>query len=75
MKNEIKSHFLSLKDNLRFSLFVGFAGLLLTLGMMNRNRSFSIWPDGNQIIDTKPKQSVTPIFHKELTQISQLNKA
>jgi hypothetical protein len=75
MKNTIKGHFLSVKDNIRFALFLGFAGFLLVLGMMNRSRPLSPWTDGNQLIDSKPKQSVTPIMHKELRQVSELNKA
>jgi hypothetical protein len=75
MKNTIRAHFLSVKDNIRFALFVVFAGFLLALGMMNRSRPLSPWTDGNQLIDSKPKQSVTPIIHKESNQISELNKA
>ena len=75
MKNSIKGHFLSVKDNIRFALFLVFAGFLLVLGMMNRSRQLSPSTDGNQLIDSKPKQSVTPIMHKELRQVSELNKA
>lgn len=75
MKNTIRGHFLSVRDNIRFALFVVFAAFLLVLGMMNRSRPFAPWTDGNQMIDSKPKQSVTPIMHRELRQISELNKA
>ena len=75
MKNTIKSHFLSVKDNLRFALFVGFSGILLALGMVNHSKTDLLWPGGKQLIDSKPKQSVTPIMHKEFRQISELNKA
>lgn len=75
MKNTIKGHFLSVRDNIRFALFVMFAGFLLAAGMMNRSKPLSPWTDGNKLIDSKPKQSVTPILHKELRQVSELDKA
>ncbi len=75
MKNTIRAHFLSVKDNIRFALFVLFAGFLLAAGMMNRSKSLTPWMDGNQLIDSKPKQSVTPVIHKELSQVSELDKA
>jgi hypothetical protein len=75
MKNTIRGHFLSVKDNSRFALFVLFAGFLLAAGMMNRSKPLTPWTDGNQLIDSKPKQSVTPIIHKELRAVSELDKA
>jgi hypothetical protein len=75
MKNTIRAHFLSVKDNLRFTLFVLFAGILLAAGILNRSKPLTPWTDENQLIDSKPKQSVTPIIHKELSQVSELDKA
>lgn len=75
MKHSIKGHFLSVKDKLRFSLFVGFSGILLAIGMLNRTRPYAVWPQGNRLIDSKPRQMVSPIIHREFSQISLRNKA
>ena len=69
MKSSIKSHFLSIKDNVRFALFVCSAFLLLGLGMINKSKSFPFLPDG------KSKQQESPAGQKQALQISEANKA
>jgi hypothetical protein len=69
MKSTIKGHFLSLKDNARFALFVCSAFLLLGLGMVNKTKSFPF------LLDGKSKQHESPAGQKQAMQISESNKA
>ena len=69
MKSSIKGHFLSIKDNTRFALFVCSAFLLLGLGMVNKSKSFPFLPDD------KSKQLESPASQKQAMQISESNKA
>jgi hypothetical protein len=61
MKNRIKNHFLSLRDESRFTLFLVLASILIGIAMLNRSGSFSIWPDGSQMIDNQPGQRALPV--------------
>ena len=69
MNQSIKGHFLSIKDNARFALFVCSAFLLLGLGMVNKSKSFPFLPDD------KSKQLESPASQKQAMQISESNKA
>jgi hypothetical protein len=69
MKSSIKGHFLSIKDNTRFALFVCSAFLLLGLGMVNKSKSFPF------LLDEKFKQMESPSGQKQAMQISESNKA
>jgi len=69
MNSSIKGHFLSIKDNTRFALFVCSAFLLLGLGMVNKSKSFPF------LLDEKFKQMESPSGQKQAMQISESNKA
>jgi len=74
MKTFVNSHFLSVKDNLRFVLFVTSAFLLLLIGAANKGNNLQILPTQNQIIDTKPNQSGLPKIHKPMSEKSDFKK-
>jgi hypothetical protein len=74
MKPFVNSHFLSVKDNLRFVLFVASAFLLLVLGAVNKDKALQILPMQNQIIDSKPKQSDLPGVKKPMAEKMELRK-
>jgi len=64
MQTFVNKHFLSGKDSARFLLFVTAALCLLLLGAANKNTEWHALPSQNQMMDSKPKQSVRPLIHK-----------
>jgi hypothetical protein len=74
MKTFVNRHFLSGKDTLKFMLFVASAFILIGLGAVNKYRPIQLLPSQNQILDSKPKQSVLPSIHKPLRDISGFEK-
>jgi len=64
MQTFVNKHFLSGKDNLKFLVFVAAAMALLVIGAANKNRPIQFLPSQNQMMDSKPKQSVRPQIHK-----------
>lgn len=74
MKTFVNGHFLSLKGDLRFVLFITSAFLLLVIGAANRENSLRLLPTQNQMIDTKPNQSGLPKIHKPMAEKSEFRK-
>lgn len=64
MQRFVYRHFLSGKENLRFALFLAAAFFLLIIGSVNKDKPIQILPAQNQLIDSKPKQSGLPQFHR-----------
>ena len=64
MQTFVSKHFLSGKDSLRFLLFIVAALGLLVLGAANKRGPIRLLPAQNQMMDSKPKQSVRPQIHK-----------
>lgn len=60
MQTFVNRHFLSAKDSIRFVLFVAASLFLVVLGAANKSHTLQLLPAENQIIDSKPKQSVLP---------------
>jgi hypothetical protein len=75
MDKHQRTHFLSVRDNLRFALFVGSASLLLMLGFMNKSKSVRNLPGGTQLIDSKPQSEIFPAAKSAFSQISEKSRA
>ncbi len=76
MNKTIQKHFLSIRENGRFFLFLLLASLLIGLGMLRKSRSVFFWPAGSELIDNTPKESISPaaeqgafVFNQAQTQV------
>ena len=64
MKTFVNKHFLSGNDTYKFLLFVVAAFGLLVLGAANKKGPIHLLPSQNQMMDSKPKQTILPQIHK-----------
>jgi hypothetical protein len=76
MNKAIQNHFLSIRENSRFFLFLLLSCLLIGLGMLHKSRAGFFWPAGSELIDNTPKERISPaavqrafIFNPEQTQV------
>ena len=74
MKPFVNEHFLSLRDNLRFVIFVAAALLLVIIGSLNKDKALQVLPTQNQLIDSKPKQSEIPGVNKPGLEKSEIKR-